>query len=204
LYRFRDIASYLLKVADFNPTAFAAPAGVDAGRISRRSFASENEIPWAIVRCFLRDTVFCRFSRTPIFPPPICKGQTDTDRRTDRQTRAIAYTAVIALRSKVQFTILWPHLQTLLYATWSSLTHPDAAEVHYFTALRKTSLHLFFLCSLTRCLAPAPLKLRPNLFIIIIIIFFIFILFYFFLLLLNLCLQCFDAVGWAAGSPSGL
>jgi len=107
----------------------------------------------------------------------------------------------------VQFTILWPHLQTLLYATWSSLTHPDAAEVHYFTALRKTSLHLFFLCSLTRCLAPAPLKLRPNLFIIIIIYLFIFILFiylFIYLLLLNLCFQCFDAVGWAAGSASGL
>jgi len=46
LYRFRDIglASYLSKVADFDPPHlhFAPPQGGDPGRISRRSLAPEN------------------------------------------------------------------------------------------------------------------------------------------------------------------
>jgi len=44
LYRFRDIAGYLSKVAYFDPPqpAFGAPAGGDRGGISRRSLASEN------------------------------------------------------------------------------------------------------------------------------------------------------------------
>jgi len=50
-------------------------AGGDPGRISRRSLAPENWSPWAIVRFYLRDPTFSRFSRTPI-----CDGQTDRHR----------------------------------------------------------------------------------------------------------------------------
>jgi len=39
--------------------------GDDAGRISRRSLASENQSPWTIVWCCLCDPTFSRFSRTP-------------------------------------------------------------------------------------------------------------------------------------------
>ena len=57
------------------------------GRISRRSLASGNRSPWAIVWCCLCDPTFSRFSRTPT-----------CDRQRDRQTQAdghmaIAYTA---------------------------------------------------------------------------------------------------------------
>jgi len=68
---FLDIAGYLSKVADFNPV------GGDPGRISRRSLASQNYSPSAIVWFCLCDSVFSRFSRTPT-----CDRQTDTDRRT--------------------------------------------------------------------------------------------------------------------------
>jgi len=44
LYRFRDIAGYLSKVADFDPPYLhlAPPQGGAPGRISWRSLASEN------------------------------------------------------------------------------------------------------------------------------------------------------------------
>ena len=44
LYRFRDIVSYLSKVADFNPPspAFGTPVWADPSGISLRSLASEN------------------------------------------------------------------------------------------------------------------------------------------------------------------
>ena len=65
LYRFRDIAGYLSKVADFD----------HPGRISWRSLATENYTPWGIVWCCLCDPTFSRFSRTPT-----CDGQTDRHR----------------------------------------------------------------------------------------------------------------------------
>jgi len=53
------------------PPAFCSS---DPGRILRRSLASENWNPWAIVWCYLCDPMFSRFSRTPT-----------RDRQTDRQ-----------------------------------------------------------------------------------------------------------------------
>ena len=75
-YHFRDIASYLSKVADVDhsPPAFGALVGGDPGRISRRSLAPENQSPCGIVWCCLCDPTFCRFSKTPA-----CDRQTDTD-----------------------------------------------------------------------------------------------------------------------------
>ena len=48
-----------------HPTCIWRPRRGDPGGISRRSLASENQSPWGIVWCCLRDTTFSRFSRTP-------------------------------------------------------------------------------------------------------------------------------------------
>jgi len=56
LYRFRVIASYLSKVADFNlPHMHLAPPWGDPVRISLRSLASEGWSPWAMcgVACLI-------------------------------------------------------------------------------------------------------------------------------------------------------
>ena len=71
-----------------------ALVGGDPGRISWRSFASENQSAWAIVWCCLCDPTFSRFSRTPT-----CDRQTQRD--TDRQTQAHGqYRRCIASRGK--------------------------------------------------------------------------------------------------------
>jgi len=61
------------------------------------------------------------------------------------------------------------HLRNALYyrcsapAVWNSLpqTVLSSDSVAVFKSIPLLSGFLFFLCSLTRCLAPAPLKLRP-------------------------------------------
>jgi len=69
MYRFRDIASYLSKVADFDPPHLylAPPQGV-----TPVEFRGDLWQPWAIVWCCLCDPTFNRFSRTPT-----CDGQMD-------------------------------------------------------------------------------------------------------------------------------
>jgi len=66
------------------------------GRISRRSLASGNRNPWAIVWCCLCDPTFSRFSRTPT-----CDRQTDRQTDTGRRTQGHSiYRACIASRGK--------------------------------------------------------------------------------------------------------
>ena len=84
----------------FQPTphAFGAPVRVDAGRISRRSSATETQIPSAIVWSRLRDPTFSRLSRTPT-----CDRQTDrrTDWRIGLHGHSIGlYPVIIASRGK--------------------------------------------------------------------------------------------------------
>ena len=86
VYRFRDIAGYLSKLADFNPPHLhlVPPQGVTPVEFCGDFLASGNQSPWGIVWCCLCDPLFSRFSRTPT-----CDGQTDG--RTDRRMRQMRY-----------------------------------------------------------------------------------------------------------------
>ena len=73
LYRFRDTAGYLSKVADLDPPHLhlALPQGVTPVEFRGDLWLQKTMSPWAIVRCCLCDPTFSRFSRTPT-----CDGQT--------------------------------------------------------------------------------------------------------------------------------
>ena len=94
-----------------NPTCIWHPIGGDPGRISRRSLASENQSPWAIVWylwCSLCDPTFKRFSRTPT-----CDRRTDGHRRTQAH---VQYRGWIASRGKNGLDLIlerwksWPRI----------------------------------------------------------------------------------------------
>ena len=84
LYRFRDIARFCRNSLTLTHPTFAwRPRWGDLGWISRRSLASESQIPWANVRRCLCNPKFSRFSRTPT-----CYRQTDRQTQTDRASIA--------------------------------------------------------------------------------------------------------------------
>jgi len=82
LYRFRDIASYLSKVADFDPPHLhlAPPQGVIPVEFRGDLWQPRTRVPELSCGVVLRDPTFSYFSRTPT-----CDGQ--TDRQTDGQTQ---------------------------------------------------------------------------------------------------------------------
>jgi len=84
LSRFRDIASYLSKVANFStPRVFLAPVeGAAIGLVSR-SLVSESS---AVVSSCLYDDMFSRFKRTTA-----CDGQTDGQTDVQTQGRIVAH-----------------------------------------------------------------------------------------------------------------
>ena len=79
VYPFRDIASYLSKVSDFNPPHLhlAPPYGLTPGRISRRCLASENYSPG----------LFCGTVNVILRLAVLVEHRLVTDRQTDRQTQ---------------------------------------------------------------------------------------------------------------------
>jgi len=89
LYRFRDIAGYLSKVADFDPPYLhlAPPQGVIPVEFRGDLWRQKTRVPGLSCGVVLCDPTFNR--RTPT-----CDGLTDrqTDRQTDRH-RAMASTA---------------------------------------------------------------------------------------------------------------
>ena len=88
-YHFRDITSYLSKVADFDPPHLhlAPPQGVTPVVFRGDLWHQKTRVPGVSWGCCLCDPTFCRFSGTPA-----CDERTQTDRRTDRY-RAMASTA---------------------------------------------------------------------------------------------------------------
>jgi len=76
LHRFRDIASYLSKVADFDPPHLhSAPPVEVCGDLWHQK-------PWAIVWCCLCDPI-----RLAVLVEHRLVTYRQTDRRTDRQTQ---------------------------------------------------------------------------------------------------------------------
>jgi len=85
-YRFRVIASYLSKVADFNlPHLHLAPLMWVTRFEFRGDVWRQKTRVRAIMSCCLRDPIFSRFDKIPA-----CDGRTDehTDKRTDGRTHA--------------------------------------------------------------------------------------------------------------------
>ena len=89
-YRFRDIAGYLSKVADFDPPHLhlAPRQGVTPVEFRGDLWHQKTRVFGGIVCCCLCDLTFSRFSRTPN-----CDGQTDRHRAmastADAQHRAV-------------------------------------------------------------------------------------------------------------------
>jgi len=118
-YRFRDIAGYLSKVADFDsPHLHLATVGGDPGRISQRSSASEMQIPCSIVHCCLRDLKFSHFSRTPTCDRR-ADGRTDgqTDGHGPMASTAYAYHRAVKINGKrLQVAEISHFYRAMLYA----------------------------------------------------------------------------------------
>ena len=84
-YRFRDIAGYLSKVADFDPPHLHSAPSLGVTPVEFRGDIWHQKTR-VLVWCCLCDPTFSRFSRTPT-----CDRQTDTDRQRHRQTQTQAH-----------------------------------------------------------------------------------------------------------------